>query len=94
MSSFADLWPVGLTIYLLGTISEAFGANLQKYSINKEVEKNDNNRKPHKQPLWRIGLTCFILSHIFMSSAMIFCSQTFLDPLQIVLCYIYLLSLS
>ena len=75
----SNLWPVGVIIYISGTVFESWGANLQRYSINKELKKEEDIReKKTKQYLWRWGMFLFIGSNLFMSSAMFFCSQTLL----------------
>ena len=85
-----NAWPIGVTIYLLGTLMGGLGANLQRKSFIKKkdggntVAHDDDSIKNHSNFfLW--GLTLFICSGIFMSLALIFTSQTSLAPLLLFL---------
>jgi len=56
-----SLWPLGISIYIAGTVGEALGANLQRKSLTETAEaarvQDDNNNdererenQPHQQP--------------------------------------------
>jgi hypothetical protein len=85
-----DLWPLGITIYISGTIGEALGANLQRKSLTTEAalaEEDSNYQQKGKfqQRLWFAGFVLFVFAGIFMSVALFFASQTVLAPLQLFL---------
>lgn len=85
-----SLWPVGVIIYISGTIGEALGANLQRKSLTDEAELAAANpsyqtKGKFQQRLWVIGFFLFVFSGIFMSVSLFFASQTVLAPLQLFL---------
>jgi len=86
----SSLWPLGVTIYISGTIGEALGANLQRKSLTTEVSRAEEDpsyeqRGKFQQKLWAIGFFLFVFAGIFMSVALFFASQTVLAPLQLFL---------
>ena len=90
MSDDSSLWPLGVTIYLLGTIGESLGANLQRRSLKDEQNKARQNptyvvRKKRQQARWRIGFMLFVGAGIGMSTALFFASITLLAPMQLFL---------
>ena len=86
----SSLWPLGVTIYISGTIGEALGANLQRKSLTTEEYRAEEDpsyqpRGKFQQKLWTIGFFLFVFAGIFMSVALFFASQTVLAPLQLFL---------
>jgi len=82
----SDLWPIGVCIYVIGTVGEALGANLQRYSFRKEEIKPPAERlTAWKQTPWVTGFFLFIFSGIGMSLSLFFATQTQLAPLQLCL---------
>jgi len=82
----ATLWPVGVAIYIIGTVGEALGANLQRYSFRMEEAKAESEREnPWQQTPWVAGFFLFVFSGIGMSVSLFFASQTQLAPLQLCL---------
>lgn len=86
----SSLWPIGVAIYISGTIGEALGANLQRKSLTTEaaLAHHDPSHEPRtklQQRLWVQGLVLFVAAGIFMSVALFFASQTVLAPLQLFL---------
>lgn len=78
------LWPLGVVIYCSGTFGESLGANLQRMSIRRELEKPaEEQREIASQGFWRLGFWCFVLSGIFMSFALFFATTTILAPMQL-----------
>jgi hypothetical protein len=86
----SSLWPLGITIYISGTVGEALGANLQRKSLTNDADRilNDpsyQHRGKFRQKLWVTGFILFVCAGIFMSFALFFASQTVLAPLQLFL---------
>mmetsp|Transcript_30719 Transcript_30719/g.46491 ORF Transcript_30719/g.46491 Transcript_30719/m.46491 type:complete len:482 (+) Transcript_30719:461-1906(+) len=90
----AKLWPLGVAIYITGTIGESLGANLQRLSVCREQRRKEEVEgsglpytavpKRH-QRLWMAGFLMFVFAGIGMSAALFFASQTMLAPLQLFL---------
>mmetsp|Transcript_30714 Transcript_30714/g.46484 ORF Transcript_30714/g.46484 Transcript_30714/m.46484 type:complete len:494 (+) Transcript_30714:449-1930(+) len=90
----AELWPLGVAIYITGTIGESLGANLQRLSVCREQRRKEEAEgsdlpytavpKRH-QRLWMAGFLMFVFAGIGMSAALFFASQTMLAPLQLFL---------
>lgn len=84
------LWPLGLVIYLVGTVGQALGANLQRLASRKKEETErqealgtvfvNKQRKKSPEPANVAGVLLFACSGIFMSIALFFASQTLLAP--------------
>ncbi len=90
MTTVDNAWPIGVTIYLVGTLMGGLGANLQRKSFIKtkddgtvQIDDDETFRNHRKFFVW--GLSLFICSGIFMSLALIFTSQTSLAPLLLFL---------
>lgn len=86
----SSLWPLGVAIYVSGTVGEALGANLQRKSLTTEAEhaEVDESYQPRgklQQKLWLFGFVIFVTSGICMSVSLFFASQTVLAPLQLFL---------
>ena len=89
----SSLWPLGIAIYVAGTIGEAFGANLQRRSLTDEASRVAAAATPEEQQpkgkfqqrLWVIGFLLFVFAGISMSGALFFATQTVLAPLQLFL---------
>mmetsp|Transcript_14330 Transcript_14330/g.19595 ORF Transcript_14330/g.19595 Transcript_14330/m.19595 type:complete len:471 (-) Transcript_14330:304-1716(-) len=86
----ANLWPVGVAIYISGTVGESLGANLQRRSLTTEqskAEEDPSYEMPAKmsQRMWMWGFVLFVGAGIGMSVALFFASQTMLAPLQLFL---------
>jgi len=86
----SDLWPLGIAIYVAGTIGEAFGANLQRRSLTDEASRiaatpGEEPKGKFQQKLWVIGFLLFVFAGISMSGALFFATQTVLAPLQLFL---------
>lgn len=86
----SSLWPLGVAIYVSGTVGEALGANLQRKSLTTEAalaeaDPSYEQRGKFKQKKWVVGFFLFIFAGIFMSVSLNFASQTVLAPLQLFL---------
>uniref|UniRef100_A0A7S4BN75 Uncharacterized protein n=1 Tax=Chrysotila carterae TaxID=13221 RepID=A0A7S4BN75_CHRCT len=80
------LWPLGVAIYITGTIGESLGANLQRLSLRTDQAKPKAEHVPKsKQKMWVAGFVLFVCSGLFMSLALFFASQTQLAPMQLFL---------
>lgn len=86
----SSLWPLGVAIYVSGTIGEALGANLQRKSLTNEAEHSavDPSYQPRgkfHQKQWLVGFVLFVSAGISMSVSLFFASITVLAPLQLFL---------
>jgi len=82
----ATLWPVGVAIYIIGTVGEALGANLQRYSFRMEEAKAESEREnPWQQTPWVAGFFLFVFSGIGMSVSLFFCIADAASPIAAVL---------
>ena len=73
---------IGILIYLIGTITMAVGAALQKRSLNENNAKAPETRRPpYKQALWVVGILLYSSSGILYSLALIFAPQSTVAPL-------------
>jgi len=74
-------WVIGLIIYMFGRTTMALGANLQRYSMRAEMEKEEAERRPKgKQPVLVTGVVLYTGSGGILSIALIFASPTLLSP--------------
>jgi len=72
---------IGLAIYMVFRSTMALGANLQRYSMRRELEKPEEDRLPlKKQRLLYMGVIVYAGSGILLSTALIFASPTLLSP--------------
>jgi len=84
--SAMTLWPLGVAIYITGAIGESFGANIQRFSVTRELAKPEAERIPKKkQKLWVLGIVCYVLCGIFKAVSYNFAAQTMLAPLTLFL---------
>jgi len=84
--SAMTLWPLGVAIYITGAIGESFGANIQRFSVTRELAKPEAERIPKKkQRLWVLGIVCYVLCGIFKAVSYNFAAQTMLAPLTLFL---------
>jgi hypothetical protein len=86
----STLWPIGIAIYVAGTVGEALGANLQRKAITDDGARQAADpayESPGKGKLtaWKAGFFLFVFAGISMSLALFFSSQTLLAPLQLCL---------
>eukprot|EP00924_Labyrinthula_sp_SR-Ha-C_P016934 maker-scaffold_6-snap-gene-19.50-mRNA-1 protein AED:0.00 eAED:0.00 QI:166/1/1/1/1/0.66/3/870/275 len=82
----------GVALYVLGAFCMAFGVNLQKWSINKNMETNNlegsteaEGKALWKQPVWVLGLVIYGSSGGLLSAALAFAEQSLLAPLMSVM---------
>ncbi len=86
-----DTWPIGVAVYIIGTLMGGLGANLQRKSFVQKQNNETNSTNNYAiystdhQKTFAFGLGLFICSGIFMSLALIFTSQTSLAPLLLFL---------
>ena len=84
MVSFEQAWLaplIGLTIYISARCTMALGANLQRYSLKRELRKPEGERlSKRKQPLLKKGIALYVGSCIALSIALVFASPTLLSP--------------
>ena len=85
-----SLWPIGVAIYVTGTVGQALGANLQRKSLTNETFRAENDpsyqpKRKFQQKLWAAGFFLFVFAGIFMSVSLFFASQTVLAPMQLFL---------
>ena len=80
-------WAIGLLIYLTGTVMMSFGVNIQKYALNKNqaavAEDGAEEQKGFKlcmNPLWTLGVSCYVSAGLFLSIALFFASPALLTP--------------
>ena len=96
-----DLWFVGIFIYILGTLFQALGANLQRYSAVQSAAEKDGGRSSvgsskelpvigafaryYQRPLTVIGVFLFASGGIICSVALVFADESLIAPLVLIL---------
>eukprot|EP01006_Ploeotia_vitrea_P033595 TRINITY_DN65592_c7_g1_i1.p1 TRINITY_DN65592_c7_g1~~TRINITY_DN65592_c7_g1_i1.p1 ORF type:complete len:655 (-),score=322.37 TRINITY_DN65592_c7_g1_i1:80-1876(-) len=71
------LWLVGATLSIVGSTFSNLGVNLQKYALNIEVAKPENEQRPYvKIPLWVAGFGMVTFGSLFDLSALAFAAQS------------------
>eukprot|EP00211_Chloroparvula_japonica_P002987 CAMPEP_0119135834 /NCGR_PEP_ID=MMETSP1310-20130426/20155_1 /TAXON_ID=464262 /ORGANISM="Genus nov. species nov., Strain RCC2339" /LENGTH=505 /DNA_ID=CAMNT_0007126779 /DNA_START=71 /DNA_END=1585 /DNA_ORIENTATION=- len=80
-------WVIGLLIYLTGTIMMSGGVNLQKYALNRNKELAEESGEEEikgvrllQNPLWVVGVVCYIFAGLFLSVALFFATPALLTP--------------
>ncbi len=84
MVKCASAWvcsAIGLAIYMVFRSTMALGANLQRFSMQRELKKSEDERVPmKKQRLLYLGVVLYAGSGVLLSTALIFASPTLLSP--------------
>lgn len=82
-----NLWYAGILTFLVGTLFQAFGANLQRWSAENEEEIHPDPRRCLfcSRPKAAVGLFLFASGGVVCSISLIFASETLMAPLVLLL---------
>ena len=77
-----NLWFVGVCIYVIGTLLQSVGANLQRLGAAELKHEQD---RVIAQAIVRAGLPLFALGGIVCSAALMFLSMTLVMPMAMLI---------